>query len=86
MIFGGYCHPYVGHSVNDPHASRMLFIKKKHSACTLVRTFWSHCIAASLFHQWLFPLGSVPVPEEPLITSERGPLIGGQGQAEVCHG
>lgn len=86
MTFRGRCHSFPGHSVNGPYAFRMLFIKKKHSACTLVRTFWSHCIATSLFHQWLFPFGSVPVPEEPLITRERRPLIGGQGQAEVCHG
>lgn len=32
----------------------------------------------------VFPSGSVP--EEPLIASERRPLIGGQGHAEVCHG
>lgn len=52
MTFWGHCHPFAGHFMNNPYTSRKLFIKKKYSACSLVRTFWSHCIATSLFHQW----------------------------------
>lgn len=53
MTFKGYRHPYMGHSVNEFYNGRVLFIERKHSACTLVRTFCSHGIAALLFHQWL---------------------------------
>lgn len=52
MTFWRHCHPFAGHFMNNPYTSRKLFIKKKYSACSLVRTFWSHCIATSLFHQW----------------------------------
>lgn len=79
------CPWHVGQSANDPCPSRM-YLMKKPSACTLVWTFWSHPTAAFFFHQWLFLSGSVPAPEEPSISNERRSLIGGQGQAEVCHG
>lgn len=48
-----------------------------------VSVSWHCCLGLSAA---AFPPGSVPGPEEPLITSEGRPLIGGQGHAEVCHG
>lgn len=85
MTFKGYCHPDMGHSVNEFYNGRVLFIKRKHQPALWSGRFGLTELLLCSFINGCFLFGSVPVPEEPLISSERRPLIGGQGKADGCH-